>query len=417
MYITIIFDLFIIALYEKIKMKKPKGHLLSLIICLCIMTSIIIIIPITAGAYYDDYYFDGYYGSSHFTEGPYSDYFYSGDIYCTSDKSIIFMLDGNGAKIIDVAETIDYVPDFVSIPNLDQGYADTYAVTSIADGAFYNCKNIREICLPYIDSIGECAFYGCTNLNSIEIDASYLFYIGNWAFYGCSNLETMNIPDTVYTMGDYVLYDTAVYNNYENWENNCFYLSNWLIGVNDDAVGHSFEIKDGTYGIACYISPNSIIEEVTIPECVDEITFEGLFGLSSIKDIYYYGEEKDWGEISIIFYQDGYWSMCSMSEYLSGSLDYGPTEIFDDTVIHYIPSTKTNFKNGVFTVTTRNIPIGSSIIFLCYNGNEITDVQSKIYEDFTLQFTTTEAYDAIKILVWKSLSSLEPITEAEIIGN
>lgn len=97
-------------------------------------------------------------------------------------------------------------------------------VTTIGDGAFYNCTNVANVTIPGsvtsiddwafaqcsltnvtlgtgIVAIGQAAFGGCSNLNSFAIPNS-VTNIGEWAFWYCYSLRTVTIPDSVTGIGE-----------------------------------------------------------------------------------------------------------------------------------------------------------------------------------------------------------------------
>lgn len=80
----------------------------------------------------------------------------------------------------------------VTIPNY---------VTSIGEGAFYNCSNITNITIPTsVISIGNQAFQDCSNLTSITIPEA-VTSIEDFAFYDCSSLTDIAIPVSVTSIG------------------------------------------------------------------------------------------------------------------------------------------------------------------------------------------------------------------------
>ncbi len=104
------------------------------------------------------------------------------------------------------------------------------SISSIGEGAFRNCKNLRTVTVgdgmtvdEYGTGIGEGAFYNCTLLENVElpdgienIDSQAfaecgnmkkitlplgLTYIGESAFYNCHSLKEMHIPGGVTEIG------------------------------------------------------------------------------------------------------------------------------------------------------------------------------------------------------------------------
>lgn len=70
-------------------------------------------------------------------------------------------------------------------------------VTSIGEGTFSGCENLRKITIPKtVISIGECAFERCRSLESISIPKG-VTSIGDFAFSGCKNLKKITIPKRV----------------------------------------------------------------------------------------------------------------------------------------------------------------------------------------------------------------------------
>lgn len=77
-----------------------------------------------------------------------------------------------------------------------QEYILGNSVTTIGDGAFYNCADLKNINIPNsVTSIGSCAFEQCRWLTSITIPNS-VTSIGDSAFYNCRQLKEMIIEST-----------------------------------------------------------------------------------------------------------------------------------------------------------------------------------------------------------------------------
>ena len=76
------------------------------------------------------------------------------------------------------------------------------SVTSIGDGAFYECRSLTSITIgSNVTSIGNEAFYNCRSLTSITIPNS-VTSIGNYAFSYCSSLTSITLPNSVTSIGD-----------------------------------------------------------------------------------------------------------------------------------------------------------------------------------------------------------------------
>ena len=90
----------------------------------------------------------------------------------------------------DKTELIQY-----PVGNTRTQYTIPSSVTSIGDGAFYNCSALETVTFgdnSKLVIIGNEAFYNCSNLTSIKIPSSVIF-IGSSAFSNCSNLSSVYI--------------------------------------------------------------------------------------------------------------------------------------------------------------------------------------------------------------------------------
>ena len=88
------------------------------------------------------------------------------------------------------------------------------------------------------------------------------------AFNGYTSLTSITIPENVISIGEDAFYDTAYYNNEENWENGVLYIGTHLIRAKTSING-TYTIKDGTKCIASsafYECDN--LKSITMPESV-----------------------------------------------------------------------------------------------------------------------------------------------------
>lgn len=98
----------------------------------------------------------------------------------------------------------------------DTSISNTYSVRpgtkTIADSAFYRCKNLRGVIIPDgIVGIGSAAFRSCEGLTNVTIPDS-VTYIGRSAFADCKKMTEISIPLSVADIGEYALgyYDDSI---------------------------------------------------------------------------------------------------------------------------------------------------------------------------------------------------------------
>ena len=76
-------------------------------------------------------------------------------------------------------------------------------ITTIRNGAFYNCTNLALTSLPSgITKIDNYAFYCCTNIALTSLPEG-IASIGYYAFYFCTNLALTSLPSGITSIGDY----------------------------------------------------------------------------------------------------------------------------------------------------------------------------------------------------------------------
>lgn len=120
------------------------------------------------------------------------DFEIGGIYYTITDKTVAVSFSGNSYNSI-----LNEYSGAIEIPEIVTCNGIAYNVSSIMEGAFYNCTGLITISIPAsITSIGDCAFYGCTGLTSIIIPEG-VYTIGKFAFSGCSNLSSLQIPTSL----------------------------------------------------------------------------------------------------------------------------------------------------------------------------------------------------------------------------
>lgn len=146
------------------------------------------------------------------------------------------------------------------------------SITSIGSFAFYLCKGITEIPIPYgIVNIGESAFRGCDNLEKVELSTT-IKNIDEFAFAYCTSLRKITIPAGVTKISCYIFY-------------NCWKLSNLVL------PSSVLQIENKAF--FCCFDLQSISIQNTI-QYIDETAFSGCSKLKII----FNGSKGRWKDIS-----------------------------------------------------------------------------------------------------------------------
>ena len=202
--------------------------------------------------------------------------------YCSSLKNITLP---NGVTRIEDEAFRDCVSlTSISLPN---------SVASIGSAAFYNTAYYNDNAnwedgVLYIGNhciaaksnisgaytielgtktIADRAFYDCKQLNGITLPNSVI-HIGYLAFWKCEMLTNIVLPDSLMDIGASAFADTACYNNDANWENGVLYIGNHCIEAKRNISG-AYTIKSGTKSIAASAFGNCYsLTAITLPESV-----------------------------------------------------------------------------------------------------------------------------------------------------
>lgn len=322
------------------------------------------------------------------------------------------------------------------------------------------CKNQEEVyTIPdSVTTISASAFYGCENLKSVIIPNS-VTSIGDSAFCECINLDSINISDNITYIGYNVFYNTAYYNDENNWEDSVLYVGKCLIDAKDyekykeNSLAGDYTIKNGTTTIASYAFsmcyeltsitiPNSVkfigmdafnwckgLKTITLPasitsisnytfwECEnllsiyipDSVTSIGsfAFGDSALTDIYYSGSQDKWSAIRI----DG-----NNSEIYNATIHPNAIGTASPTIASAVCSTAATAPQ--INVSLTDTEYDSTMITAFYKDSVLVDMQTTLVSandtEKNVPVTDTDANTA-KVMIWSSVDSMKPLCEAETV--
>lgn len=157
----------------------------------------------------------------------------------------------------------------------------------VGAGAFYGCTALKSITfLEGTQSIGDIAFWACPALESVSFPAS-LTKLGIELFYGCKNLKeiTVNPACAAYQSVDGVLFEYGCVD---------------LICYPAAKEGKEYLVPHSVH----YIEPYAFryaasLESVGIPYSMVYLLDSAFDGCTSLKDVYYDGDEVEWSAFQI----------------------------------------------------------------------------------------------------------------------
>ena len=206
----------------------------------------------------------------------------------------------------------------------------TYRVTSIGEGAFYQCESLKSIIIPdSVTSIGEGVFLDCGALKSINVAQSNTNYdsrencnaiietstntlicgcqnttipnsvtsIGKEAFYACTSLLSITIPDSVTSIGAMAfecctsLTKIVIPDNVKSIGGRAFSRCNSLESI---VIGNSVTSVGNSAFCDCFS-----LTDITIPDSVTSIEDYAFFFCKSLNAIHYDGTIAQWGNITL----------------------------------------------------------------------------------------------------------------------
>ena len=261
------------------------------------------------------------------------------DAFNSMDTLKSLVIDGGAPNLNELGER-----SFSGCSNIEELDLSNSKLTSIPEGAFAYCKNLKTIKLPStITSIGDEAFYNCQSLTSIEgLDKCNLKSIGSAAFSNCKALENLDfskstftsvpskafngcsalvkitLPNTLTTIGGYAFYacygipqldlsNTALttlenYALYQMRETTKFSLPDSISSIGT----HAFSVSTSN-GAVPTILPASLKDKVNYKDAATSPWFNRkvMFTDENVKTIHFYGNGATIGDTEPMFVSEG----------------------------------------------------------------------------------------------------------------
>lgn len=222
-------------------------------------------------------------------------------------------------------------------------------VTTIMDGTFWECTNIKSISIPEsVTTLQPFCFYSCENLTTINLPQN-ITSVPQGAFYYCESLESVVVPDKVTNIGQTAFAD-------------CDNLKSVKLGEGVTTIGVSaFMNSESLSDLVLPASLKSLgmsslrgtaIETITIPKKCTSVGDYAFMGCNKLKEILVEkGNTKFQSKEGVLCDYQGWkilaWPGGKSTEY---SVPAGTTNIGDDSFSYCETLEKIELCNDVTTI-------------------------------------------------------------------
>ena len=302
-------------------------------------------------------------------------------------------------------------------------YTVPASVTTIGKASFYN-SNVNYVHLSdKVRFINNEAFKNSL-VQKIRLPKSIVFIL-NDAFSGCSQLKevyvakerdawsgvTINTGNSALTGAIVFCYsDEGAEITITECETNAKGVINIpkkienksVTRIGDSAFLDCVYVTEINLPLSVRIIGNSAFENcilltsINIPENVEFIGTDAFLGCDRLNnDVYYGGNEIAWAEISL------------NTSLTATTVNYNC--IYKSQLVKVF---RENEAISIQVIPNSEL-VGKEIIFVAYKDNDIAKLQISTYENEAPSFSHNSPYDEIKIMVWRSLSDMNPLTETD----
>ncbi|MBE7030556.1 MAG: leucine-rich repeat domain-containing protein [Ruminococcaceae bacterium] len=257
----------------------------------------------------------------------------------------------------------------IRYPNQKSGteYIIPHSVVSIEEGAFRNCRTLRDVHIP-----------------------SGVINIGSYAFYACDTLERIDLPDGITT------------------------IQEGTFGSCDSLTGVT--IPEGVITICDGAFDSSGLEWISLPkslECIEDFAIDWCDALT---DVYYCGSEDDWYDNWDLYRSENGALMDVVRSEGMHFNTYADVLWGENVFTRWTASVNTpTLSAGASTHSKSSTAQNAVVCIAAYKGDQLLDVQMKAGSAgaaFPLETSKTfagiEQPDEIRIFSWNGLSALSP---------
>ena len=87
---------------------------------------------------------------------------------------------------------------------------NTNKVDSIRNGAFKDCTQLTKVIMPQVGDVEGSAFEGCSALTEIDWKSCVQGFVDKEAFKGCTSLKKLELPEGIYYLGERFLRESGI---------------------------------------------------------------------------------------------------------------------------------------------------------------------------------------------------------------
>lgn len=327
--------------------------------------------------------------------------------YYKSDSYYYYKIPSALKKVTVTDETVVPYGAFYQSGNIKEIMLSG-SVASIEEYAFYNCRSLEKIVVPEsVTAIGKNAFDACTGLIyalhegkkadvSIASNNTPLTQVVSYGKGSCGGGATYSFDITA---GVLTISGTGAMVNYSSEDTAPWYKSGEYI---TDIVVENSVTSIGSYAFYDL----SYLKNITISKSVIDIEQYAFSGCDKLKYVYYEGSEDEWekmyisrsGNDSLIYYAlMVYDSGKDANEFPDGE---GRTPRIGYTTIIFTPIDA----------------VKGDIIAVLATKDGVSKAYVKIYSGSgTVPFEIEDGFNTVKILIWDSCETIQPLMEYAII--